>query len=951
MKMYIHIKIWSILLIVSIILPIVPSVSFAAGRAENLVKNGSFEDKWEGWETPYFNEQNSGTADITQDYKAAFNFNFLLNWWDWDAENNVAVDKGPVDWSTSLTQKGIRVERGKTYKLKFTASSTVKRPIALTMKETLGATGDSLELAFLMGQFTKEKYPELECTTDEITQIKHTIYLSDIKLIDSEAEEEEIQVPKILGVKDGEDYQAPVSIRVNYKKPYLLELKKDGSKIDYKEGTQIVESGKYNLVVTDKEDASIKEIIDFTLAFSIDSSKNWVVISNKATKKVMEAGGSLGTTLIQSDYAKRASQFFTIEKAEDGYIFLRSMTSGLVAAIASDGKLELVKETDNFNKQLWKVDGSVPQGYVRFINKESGQAIDVSNATKIEGQPLSMADKSSNDDEGQQNNDAQRWDIIDTIDAKEAIEGKKVDVSTQETWTRNAIVTPVVNGLNPAGAVTVEFYPLEGADSYTIYLDGKKETEITKEQLQKATVKDNYMITEDGTIKLFKAAYTTKVSKHIIFIQTNTGVKTKTIEFYISKKGACWGTLHRTSDMDISWYYNWSVEESPGTDKYLEFIPMLWGNFGDDWLNDHSNKKYGTILSFNEPDWSDQSNVPVTIKSATEWTERYNEANNTNIERPSSVEEAWQSFMDSGLRVGSPATALAPPICNGSITMNDIDGPDIWWYDFMDLMESNKSKNWDYDFVALHSYDGSCDAKNFLEMIDKTYELTKKPIWITEFGVAEWNENKQWKGGNAATEKKVRDFMEEVIKGLEEREFVERYAWFPFNPQDEYGGASGIFDYETGELTELGKLYKSLGVPEGYDSSKKGQGDTNNFDHNSNGNSSDNNNNSDSDNNGDNNNNNNGNDSNSSNNNNSNNSIKDDEYLRNLLQKYFASVNASNANKQYQERQIQEAIEKYLGEKKYQINNQKSSMNETLEKLEKAIYELMKAQERKKKGK
>ena len=143
-----------------------------------------------------------------------------------------------------------------------------------------------------------------------------------------------------------------------------------------------------------------------------------------------------------------------------------------------------------------------------------------------------------------------------------------------------------------------------------------------------------------------------------------------------------------------------------------------------------------------------------------------------------------------------------------------------WWYEFMELME--QKENWDYDFTAVHCYDGGCDAEGFLKMIDDTYAMNKKPIWVTEFGVAEWA-GKQWGGGNAQAKQKVLAFMEKVVNGLEERDFVERYAWFPFSPEDEYDGASGIFDYDTGKLTELGKLYQSLGVPEGYDPDKKGQ--------------------------------------------------------------------------------------------------------------------------------
>lgn len=725
------------------ILPYMP-----VSATTNPVVNGSFEYGWEGWDT-YFNERYSGKGEVTKDCRAAIDISFFVNFYGADG-----TDYGPADWSAQLTQNGINVERSRNYKLKFTASSTVKRPIALTMK-----TGD------------------------------------------------------------------------------------------------------YTLTVTDSTNPSAQTVMHFTIKLGIDFNKKWVVIANKSTEKVMEAGGSSGKSVMQGTYEGKASQFFIIEEASSGYVKIRSMSSGYLVGITIQGQLELAGDSGT-DRQLWQIDTSVPQGYVKFINKNSQKAIETGGALKTEGKILSMADKSSNDDEGQESADPQRWDIIRTIDAKEAIQGKAVpDVSTPAKWAADAVITPVVNGLNPAGALTVEFYPLEGAGSYDIYFDGEKTASVTKAQLESASVKDSYMLTEDGTIKLFRAAYSTKVSKHTLYIQADTGTKTNTMEFYLTKKGACWGTLHRTADMDISWYYHWATDEALGTDEYLEFVPMMWGNYGDEWLKDTSNKKYGTILSFNEPDCSDQSNVPVTIQDAIAWTSRYNNAHGTNIERPSTIEEVWQSFMDSGLRVGSPSTAIAPPYCDGRVTMNNVDGPDTWWYDFMDLMKKNSPNGWDYDFVAVHSYDGGCDAKGFLEMVDKTHELTGKPIWITEFGVAEWG-SKQWQGGNAATIGKVKDFMAEVIQGLEERDFVERYAWFPFNPDDEYGGASGIFNYSTGELTELGKLYKTLGVPQGYDPDKKGDNSNNNP-----GNSGDNNNNNNNNDN-NNNNNNNGNNNNSNSNNN-----------------------------------------------------------------------------------
>lgn len=800
----------------------------------NVIENGNFENGMEGW-TTYFNERYAGTAEITEDYWAKIHINFLLNWYIESGD-----DWGPVDWSTQLSQKNVGVEAGETYTLSFEAYSSVKRPIAVSVDGKKGwfllnptattytytyeanAT-KNIDVTFLMGQFPESQYQNYPFTTENPESKNHDIYITDVKMV-SENSADVKKTPGIVGVDNGVTYKAPVSVKVNYRgKEYNLSVTRDEQAINYKEGDAIRETGSYVVTVTDKADTSITATKSFSIDMSLlDYSKDYVVISNKSTEKVMTAGGVKdGSSVLQRSYTGDASQFFALEESKDypGYYLIRSMSNGLVVAapdMVNETPLQMVEENGK-SSQLWEIDETVHQGFVKFVNKTTGYAINVNGASKTEGLPLNVATKTSNADEGQQSVDSQRWDIIRTIDAKEAVEGKKIDTGTVEAWKQNAVVTPVTNKLNPAGPGTVEFYPLEGANSYEIYFDGTKTYTITKEQLDKADKKDDFMVTEDGTIKLFEAWYSTDVAKHTMYIKTDTGVSTNEKTFYLSKKGVGWATLHRVEDMNLGWYYHWATDPALGTDEDLNFVPMLWGYYGDDWLNDEANKRYGTVLSFNEPDWSDQSNVPVTIQASEEWTKRYNQTYNANRERPSTVEEAWPAFMASGLRIGSPATALAPPYCDGSITMNDVDGPDRWWFDFMDLMAANEDKGWDYDFVAIHCYDAGCDAKGFLEMVDKTHELTGKPIWITEFGVAEWNENKVWRGGNSQTQKQVIDFMTEVVNGLEERDFVERYAWFPFDGNDEYGGASGIFDYETGELNALGQVYAQLGIPAGYE--------------------------------------------------------------------------------------------------------------------------------------
>ena len=66
------------------------------------------------------------------------------------------------------------------------------------------------------------------------------------------------------------------------------------------------------------------------------------------------------------------------------------------------------------------------------------------------------------------------------------------------------------------------------------------------------------------------------------------------------------------------------------------------------------------------------------------------------------------------------------------------------------------------------------------------------------------------------------------VAGLDELSFVERYAWFSFGSTSERGGSSALFfnkedekktnktkaSLELGELTDLGDIYRSIGLPE-----------------------------------------------------------------------------------------------------------------------------------------
>jgi len=159
------------------------------------------------------------------------------------------------------------------------------------------------------------------------------------------------------------------------------------------------------------------------------------------------------------------------------------------------------------------------------------------------------------------------------------------------------------------------------------------------------------------------------------------------------------------------------------------------------------------------------------------------------------VDEAialWPELEKTGLRLGSPAA---------------VKSTGDWMVEFMQKV---KDKNLRVDFVTIHWY-APPNADSFIKKVTDTYNLFGKPIWITEFAVADWNSTDETP--TKYTEQEVIDFMNNVIPRLEKLSFVERYAWKTRNTSDKYMKTSAIFE-DSGDLTTVGKLYASFGKEE-----------------------------------------------------------------------------------------------------------------------------------------
>lgn len=353
---------------------------------------------------------------------------------------------------------------------------------------------------------------------------------------------------------------------------------------------------------------------------------------------------------------------------------------------------------------------------------------------------------------------------------------EKLETKAAESF---AITSPDEGKLVAAGHFDIKWSEALESEvkTYKVYLDEKEVGETTSTSLD---------------------CYTTKVEKHTAYVVAEyingTESVTPVITFYVSKKGlAVNNDMGRNLDplyMNMAWYYTWGTNSfSYTTYKYAEFVPMKWGAGNEESeLNAIAKKNYMYLLAYNEPDY------PV-------YDQWGNYIGGSNIKVETAISN-WSKFIGKSRYLGAPAPGQSPSWDGGT-----------WFRTFMDRVDHDT-----IDFIPLHcyygTYGGAAGANSFLkDVVDKTYQMYRKPIWITEFAVSGWGYS------NATARKSLEEFMYTVIDGLNERDYVERYSWFSFDTTNEKDGASALWTNATGELTDLGKIYAFYGNPEGYEPS------------------------------------------------------------------------------------------------------------------------------------
>ncbi|KAJ7134787.1 glycosyl hydrolase catalytic core-domain-containing protein [Mycena epipterygia] len=208
----------------------------------------------------------------------------------------------------------------------------------------------------------------------------------------------------------------------------------------------------------------------------------------------------------------------------------------------------------------------------------------------------------------------------------------------------------------------------------------------------------------------------------------------------------------------VSWVYNWGlIPPSNLADSGIEYIPMQWGAADIENLA-VTVKGLGakTLLTFNEPDFDQQSNINATYAA-----------------------QLWMQYIEPlkaslGIQLGAPAVSSG---ASGR----------PWLTDFMAACSQCT-----IDFIPFHWY-GSGTGGFYDYLYQLHGQFPNHTLWVTEFAETSTNDSV------------VLDFMNATITTLDGLDFVGRYSWFAYyRPTD--GSHYNLLDVN-GDLNAAGQVY------------------------------------------------------------------------------------------------------------------------------------------------
>lgn len=240
---------------------------------------------------------------------------------------------------------------------------------------------------------------------------------------------------------------------------------------------------------------------------------------------------------------------------------------------------------------------------------------------------------------------------------------------------------------------------------------------------------------------------------------------------YVSKKGWCStqgndGIAGGMSKMHATWFYTWSADRSSTSDA--EYVPIKQHIYWPSWTNICDLTESTHVLSYNEPEHSEQHNNCDCGGTISAWT----------------ATTKVPDFYQTGMRIGSPAPT-------------DLS----WLTTFAGHVDDMAYR---CDFVALHAYWGPNEADGVSAWYNKlksVYDSTHRPIWITEWAYgASWT-TESWPSNYNDQLEKNRAAIMDIVDMLERTPFIERYSYYQWDTN------SRRFINDDGWVTPAGEVY------------------------------------------------------------------------------------------------------------------------------------------------
>ncbi|MEV7329382.1 sigma-70 family RNA polymerase sigma factor [Micromonospora sp. NPDC093244] len=218
------------------------------------------------------------------------------------------------------------------------------------------------------------------------------------------------------------------------------------------------------------------------------------------------------------------------------------------------------------------------------------------------------------------------------------------------------------------------------------------------------------------------------------------------------------------------WYYTWGTEhQGITTPPGVAFVPMIRGAenvTAPELARARAAGPY--LLTFNEPDLPDQSNL--TVEQAL---------------------DLWPRLMATGSRLGSPAVAWGG------------DDPQGWLGRFMSGAQARKHR---VDFVTLHWFGADFTTSTAVDQLRRylqdVYQRYRKPIWLTEFALIRFGGG----GQQFPSQEQQAAFLTAATTMLGQLPYVQRYAWFGLPATDK--DRSGLFRGGA-DVTAVGRAFQA----------------------------------------------------------------------------------------------------------------------------------------------